>query len=423
MPADDLVLNVRQIGNYPPTGRRVPRRSDCLAARRFGRPLSVDHDAGLRRDRARDRRRAPGRLDRLCAGRRGADADLHRQSGGGARRDAQLELLFLVGDGASPTRRTAWPPPSAMPQEAELCGAAAPPGSPGAPCPITDFMTLSPTGELTLYADSLTLPRDPMLPMEAATAQWVSANTVASFNGRTGAVALGTWDILSAGGAPIWSPQFGGAPCAPTPEPASSSTRIATTAYVQTAINEFLSGFLASEVFVASFNGRHGRRGSDHRRRDCGGERHLRAARQPKFHRLRDLADPAAGDRRRPARDHRLRLNAVADGVRRASSRTMVAPAWSLSDAADVTSGGRRALASPAFTGTPTAPTAAPGTNTTQIATTAFVAGAGVGNFAPLNSPAFTGVPTAPTAAVATNTPQLATTAFVRTQSTRSTPG
>ena len=38
-------------------------------------------------------------------------------------------------------------------------------------------------------------------------------------------------------------------------------------------------------------------------------------------------------------------------------------------------------LASPAFTGTPTAPTAAPGTNTTQVATTAFVqqelAGAG----------------------------------------------
>lgn len=32
------------------------------------------------------------------------------------------------------------------------------------------------------------------------------------------------------------------------------------------------------------------------------------------------------------------------------------------------------ALGSPAMTGTPTAPTAAPGTNTTQVATTAFVA-------------------------------------------------
>lgn len=66
-------------------------------------------------------------------------------------------------------------------------------------------------------------------------------------------------------------------------------------------------------------------------------------------------------------------------------------------------------LASPALTGTPTAPTAAGGTNTTQIATTAFVAA----NFAPTVSPAFTGTPTAPTAATGTSTTQLATTQFV----------
>lgn len=36
----------------------------------------------------------------------------------------------------------------------------------------------------------------------------------------------------------------------------------------------------------------------------------------------------------------------------------------------------RAPLASPALTGAPTAPTAAPGTNSTQIATTAFVAAA-----------------------------------------------
>lgn len=41
---------------------------------------------------------------------------------------------------------------------------------------------------------------------------------------------------------------------------------------------------------------------------------------------------------------------------------------------AAVTACGFAPLASPALTGTPTAPTAAPGTNTTQIATTAFVA-------------------------------------------------
>ena len=58
---------------------------------------------------------------------------------------------------------------------------------------------------------------------------------------------------------------------------------------------------------------------------------------------------------------------------------------------------------SPAFTGIPTAPTANAGTNTTQIATTAFVT----------NSPQFVGIPIAPTAAAGTSTTQLATTAFV----------
>ena len=71
-------------------------------------------------------------------------------------------------------------------------------------------------------------------------------------------------------------------------------------------------------------------------------------------------------------------------------------------------------LASPAFTGTPTAPTATAGTNTTQLATTAFVQ-TGLGAKADLSSPALTGTPTAPTAAVGTNTTQIATTAFVTT--------
>jgi hypothetical protein len=59
--------------------------------------------------------------------------------------------------------------------------------------------------------------------------------------------------------------------------------------------------------------------------------------------------------------------------------------------------------ASPAFTGIPTAPTAAAGTSTSQIATTAFVT----------SSPQFTGTPTAPTAAAGTNSTRIATTAYV----------
>ena len=133
-------------------------------------------------------------------------------------------------------------------------------------------------------------------------------------------------------------------------------------------------------------------------------------------------------------------------------------------------------LASPALTGTPTAPTPTAGDNTTKLATTAFVQNAvsssavaalddigdvtittpadnevlaynsGTGTFinqtaseaglatashshtianvtglqgaldakAPLASPALTGTPSAPTAAAATNTTQIATTAFVQ---------
>ncbi|WP_348822124.1 tail fiber protein, partial [Escherichia coli] len=105
-------------------------------------------------------------------------------------------------------------------------------------------------------------------------------------------------------------------------------------------------------------------------------------------------------------------------------------------------------IESPSLTGTPTAPTAAQGTDSTQIANTAFVKAAITAlingapgtldtlkeiaaainndpNFsttinnalalkAPLASPALTGIPTAPTAAQGTNNTQIATTAYVR---------
>ena len=71
--------------------------------------------------------------------------------------------------------------------------------------------------------------------------------------------------------------------------------------------------------------------------------------------------------------------------------------------------------ASPTFTGTPAAPTAVAGTNTTQLATTAFVTTAD--NLkANLASPTFTGTPAEPTAAVGTNTTQVDTTAFVNAE-------
>lgn len=75
-----------------------------------------------------------------------------------------------------------------------------------------------------------------------------------------------------------------------------------------------------------------------------------------------------------------------------------------------VSTAGLAPLASPAFTGVPTAPTPSLSDSSSKIATTAFVKGQ---NYAPLNSPALSGDPTAPTASPGTSTTQIATTAFV----------
>lgn len=78
-------------------------------------------------------------------------------------------------------------------------------------------------------------------------------------------------------------------------------------------------------------------------------------------------------------------------------------------------------LASPTFTGTPSLPTGTTGVtqsaadSSTKLATTAFVTTAD--NLkANLASPTFTGTPAAPTASQGTNTTQLATTAYVQTE-------
>lgn len=83
-------------------------------------------------------------------------------------------------------------------------------------------------------------------------------------------------------------------------------------------------------------------------------------------------------------------------------------------------------LASPNFTGNPTAPTAPPGSNFGELANAAFVWGAvntyattvsqALATKANLASPAFTGIPTVPTAARGTSSDQAASTAFVVTE-------
>ena len=83
----------------------------------------------------------------------------------------------------------------------------------------------------------------------------------------------------------------------------------------------------------------------------------------------------------------------------------------------------KSAIASPQFTGIPTAPTAAPDTNTNQIATTEYVIDQGYlklttasATYAQLSSPVFSGTPTVPTApSVGGNSLQIANLSFVGT--------
>ncbi|EAQ5650329.1 tail fiber protein [Escherichia coli] len=181
--------------------------------------------------------------------------------------------------------------------------------------------------------------------------------------------------------APLDSPHLSGTPTSPTPEPGTKNTQIANAAFVYAAINALINGAPGT---------------------------------------MDTLKEIAAAINNDPKFSETIN-NALA----------LKAP-----------------LASPVFTGTPTAPTASQGTNSTQIANTAFVKEAITAlingapgtldtlkeiaaainndpNFsttinnalalkAPLASPALTGVPTAPTAAQGTNNTQIATTAYVR---------
>ena len=154
-------------------------------------------------------------------------------------------------------------------------------------------------------------------------------------------------DALSAsdiGAAPLNSPGLTGTPTAPTAAPGTNTTQVATTAFVATAV----SGATAAVTSVA------GRTGA---------------------------VTLAVGDV----------SNAVAtNDSRLTDSRTptshKASHAIGGSDVLAASDIGAAALNSPGFTGTPTAPTAAGGTNTTQIATTAFVQSAVSGVSFPVTS-------------------------------------
>jgi hypothetical protein len=288
-------------------------------------------------------------------------------------------------------------------------------------------LTLATNGHATLL-DTLTVGRDPTAALEVATMGYVTSHTVASWNGRTGAVTLTLADITAAGGAPIAGPVFTGVPAGPTAAPGTTTTQLATTAFVAAAI-------AAVSPDVHSFNGRSG----------------VVTFLTADFNAATAvLTDPVPTAPTAATTDASGQLattafvaNAIAaNGVNSFNGRHGVVTL----SAADITGAGGALLASPAFTGTPNAPTANPGTSTAQLATTAFVMAAvaaattGVAswngrtgvvtlsqadivNAAGWASPSFTGIPLAPTAATATNNTQIATTAFVHAALLAGAPG
>jgi len=387
MPSDDLVINVRQVAGYPPTGN-APTNASLLMQLGIGGPyLSI----------------SPQDLVGTALATGGAMAiagPLAVQSvSGGAAQFSNGTLNVLSAQKAC----------------------------------IVDFAATwgSIAGVQIATVDDVSN-------LNAA----IRAASVWSFNGRVGDVRLWIDDIVCAGGAPIFSPRFQGSPRACTPPPDSNSSRLATTAYVTTALGVAFAAYapLASPAFtgiptaptaaqgsadgqlattafvanavadsttgVASFNGRTGIVAL------VGGD--ITAAggallASPVF-----TGTPSAPTQ--PTTDNSTRLATTAFVV------AVAAP-----------------INSPAFTGVPTGPTAAPSTSTTQLATTAFVTAAiaagmtGVvttfnGRAGAVNliandvsaaggaltvSPAFTGTPSAPTAAPGVSNTQLATCAFV----------
>jgi hypothetical protein len=247
----------------------------------------------------------------------------------------------------------------------------------------------------------------------------LALGNVTSFNGRIGAVQLETDDVLRAGGAPIWNPHFGGVVTAPTPwDFRQADDTVATTAWVQLVLTQALCG----GSLVTSFNGRGGAvvlSTADVNAAYANYPNDLIAPTAP---------NPASGD----ASNRIATTLFVDDGL--ADLQSLLP---SLIDQ-ELTTANFAPINSPAFTGVPTAPTAAAGSQSGQLATTAFVHNAvvasttGVASFntrtgaitlvtadvtgaggAPLASPAFTGNPTAPTPVTGNSSASIATTAFV----------
>jgi hypothetical protein len=111
-------------------------------------------------------------------------------------------------------------------------------GAGGAPINSPDFGGTPTTTEPPPTSNSDRIPTTAWVNSSITTAidYVINNQIVSSFNGRHDDVILLLSDITGAGGAPLFSPALAGTPTAPTPPYGNDTDRIATTAFVQSAI-------------------------------------------------------------------------------------------------------------------------------------------------------------------------------------------
>ncbi|MDP3327219.1 hypothetical protein [Parvibaculum sp.] len=198
--------------------------------------------------------------------------------------------------------------------------------------------------------------------------------------------------------APINSPSFTGSPAAPTPPVGDDTTKIPTTAFVQTAVGGMVTVDVSGNSNVTLTAAKWG-----------ASTIILIGAQTGNL----NVVFPTRGDRW-------LVVNATtgtgtitcktAAGSGVQVVRGMSAPIFC--DAVNAYFE-RTDFTNVALTGVPTAPTAPDATDTDQIASTKYVQNT-YRTFAPIDSPTFTGVPAGPTPAAGDKSTKFATTAFVQ---------
>jgi hypothetical protein len=219
------------------------------------------------------------------------------------------------------------------------------------------------------------------------------------------------------GAAPLASPALTGTPTAPTATALADDTQVATTAYTDAAVAVEKGRAETAESASAAAITAETSRAEAAESANASAITTETARAEAAEALLAPLASPALTGS--PTAPTKSPLNDSTDIATTAYTDAAVAVETSRAETAE---GLLAPKASPALTGTPTAPTASALTDSTQVATTAYTDSAVAVETsraetaealkAPLASPALTGTPTAPTASALTDSAQVATTAY-----------